>query len=105
MLTKLLVLASLPLRLLEMGVCAGKGMSNGLVGVACRGGGSGSTGRLVRGALEEGVLLEEEGVARNGIGRSRWRPLSIGEEVRKGGGGDRDILPSDGWVGGVGGGV
>ena len=95
MLTKLLVLVSLPLRLLEMGGCAGKGTSNGLVGVACRGGGGGSTGLAGPG----------EGVARNGIGRSSWRPLNRGEEVRRGGGGDKDILPSDNWAGGVGGGV
>ena len=90
MLTRLLVLASLPLRLLELGGCEDGGTSNGfvlLVGGAC---GRGSTERLVRGPLE-GVapvgVAPEEGVAGSGVGRSRWWPPCRGEDVRKGGGG------------------
>jgi hypothetical protein len=71
MLTRLLVLASLPLRLLEIGraVDTAEGVSKGLVLVGGVAWGSGSTGRLVRGALVEGVALK--GVAGIGVGRSR----------------------------------
>ena len=70
MLMRLLVLASLPLRLLEMGRWVGAtGVSNGLVDGAMGGaraegevgwGSGGSTGRLVRGSLEEGVAPPKE---------------------------------------------
>lgn len=87
MLTKLLVLASLPLRLLETGGCMAV-VSKGFVLVGGAAWGGGSTGRLVRGALE-GVALE--GMAGSGVGRSRWCLLSRGEAVRKGGGEDEDL--------------
>lgn len=91
MLTRLLVLASLPLLLLEEGWWEGvdEGVSKGFVlvgGATC--GGGGSTGRLVRGTLE-GVALE--GVAGIGVGRSRRCPLNRGEVVKMGGGGDEGL--------------
>lgn len=90
MLTRLLLLASLPLLLLETGGCTavGRGVSKGFVLVGGAAWGGGSTGRLVRGALE-GVAFE--GVAGSGVGRCRWWPLSRGEAVRRGGGGDKDL--------------
>ena len=94
MLTRLLELASLPLRLLE---CVADGASKGFVlgGGACCDGGTGRIGRLVSGALE-GVA--PEGMAWRGVGRSRrWAlPTRAGEEVKRGGGVGEDwTLSSD----------
>lgn len=100
MLTKLLLLASLPLLLLEVGGCVVGSRGGGLNGFLLVGGvawGGGRMGRLVRGALE-GVAVED--VAGSGVGRSRWWPLSRGEVVRRGGGGEVDFKCSNGWAGG-----